>query len=483
MKFQGLFTALFLLSLVYISSSQIYSRKRLVSSVRKNPFTLTARKPKTSSLRYRGRFTGNNKSRVPDADALRGQDGSYDFNEESNAILQNKVRVKPTKTPTSTTTNPNKINIESRLPAVTVPRTKIERANVGGTAILHCYFDEAYMQSGIHKNPQIWWTKQPQRSTDRPIILGAGTQIRLPDDRLKLIHFAEDFYSILIIRDVLMTDAGEYKCSLPTVTGTQTEFASLTVYDPDAENIETSSEENIGEIGGTVDLYCRPEKPGLNVWWTAERLTGEMIEIEVGKRKVVGEELHLTNLRQHDTGVYTCHVQVTVGSPIQKEFTLKVKERPWAISAFNGGFNIDTFLSKFNKDPEYGEEVNLRCDSGGIPTPTIIWMFGSQELASSSKYIIKSHEPTYTQNAITGSLTIVNFSPEDEGRYHCQASNDMGTRRREFTVKGFHNRATEILKSFEDDEDSPSLESSASLAFGPRTESEEGSGEVDTSFI
>lgn len=91
----------------------------------------------------------------------------------------------------------------------------------------------------------------------------------------------------------------------------------------------------------------------------------------------------------------------------------------------------------------------------------------------------------------------------------------MGTRRREFTVKGkdrsfsflkpesektilkkgfyitsqsslllgFHNRATEILESLEDDEDSPSLESSASLAFGPRTESEEGSGEVDTSFI
>ena len=49
--------------------------------------------------------------------------------------------VKPTKQPI-TTANPNKINMESSLANVTsVPRMRVEKATIGGTAILHCYFD------------------------------------------------------------------------------------------------------------------------------------------------------------------------------------------------------------------------------------------------------------------------------------------------------------------------------------------------------
>ena len=54
---------------------------------------------------------------------------------------------------TTTTVNPHKINIESKLPAVTETKVKTERAAVGGTAILHCYFD--YNQIGQFKHSQV----------------------------------------------------------------------------------------------------------------------------------------------------------------------------------------------------------------------------------------------------------------------------------------------------------------------------------------
>jgi len=68
-----------------------------------------------------------------------------------------------------------------------------------------------------------------QRSVDRPVILAAGSQIRIPDDRLRVITFPDNEYSILIIRNAIAEDAGKYKCSLPTLTGTQTTFTQLAV--------------------------------------------------------------------------------------------------------------------------------------------------------------------------------------------------------------------------------------------------------------
>lgn len=59
--------------------------------------------------------------------------------------------------------------------------------------------------------------------------MAAGTQVRLPDDRLRVVTFPDNSFSILIIKDALPEDAGEYKCSLPTVTGTVTRFTTLQV--------------------------------------------------------------------------------------------------------------------------------------------------------------------------------------------------------------------------------------------------------------
>jgi len=53
------------------------------------------------------------------------------------------IVAKPTKAPVpESTSNPNKINIETRIASVTESQAIVEKATVGGTAVLHCYFDE-----------------------------------------------------------------------------------------------------------------------------------------------------------------------------------------------------------------------------------------------------------------------------------------------------------------------------------------------------
>jgi len=76
---------------------------------------------------------------------------------------------------------------------------------------------------------QIWWTKLPERSSDRPVIMAAGTQVRIPDDRLRVVTFPDNTFSVLVIKNVLPSDAGKFKCSLPTITGTETRFTALEV--------------------------------------------------------------------------------------------------------------------------------------------------------------------------------------------------------------------------------------------------------------
>jgi len=62
-------------------------------------------------------------------------------------------------------------------------------------------------------------------------------------------------------------------------------------------------------------------------------------------------------------------------------------EKPWEIEAYRNGFRLD-LLARFIKNPTYGDNVNLRCDSGGIPAPEITWYRQGIPLNNDNKYMI-----------------------------------------------------------------------------------------------
>ncbi|XP_067948792.1 protein amalgam-like [Watersipora subatra] len=425
-----------------------FQRVRLSPGSLRRRFTLT----KTDSPRFAGRQFGQRKkvgSRRPSPDtpkepetsaasnlgpasALRGQRGSYDIADQQNAILPDRNLDKPTKEES----NPNKINIESKL----VPETEdsdiiTERVHVGHTAIVHCAFDNM-QQVGAYRQAKIWWTKLSETGVSRPVIVAAGTQVRIPDDRLRVVTFPDNTFSILIIKNVLPEDAGQYKCSLPTVTGTRTSFTALEVEEAESDMLAISPRETSLNSGDELNLFCKPEDDSLSVWWTAKDASGNNIDVTRGFDRVAGKTLTIRNIQRNQAGVYTCHVDFGVAAPIRRHFSVVVKERPWPIEAYIAGFKINSLLAKYNKDPVYGDNVNLRCDTGGVPTPTVTWYKSGVPLSDSYKFSISSYEPSYTENAVISKLTIKAFQRSEEGTYECRASNDAGTQSQEFNIRG-----------------------------------------------
>ena len=61
-------------------------------------------------------------------------------------------------------------------------------------------------------------------------------------------------------------------------------------------------------------------------------------------------------------------------------------ERPWEIEAYIGGFKLSSLISQHTKSPVYGDDVHIRCDSGGEPVPEITWYKNGRQISNSYKY-------------------------------------------------------------------------------------------------
>ena len=49
---------------------------------------------------------------------------------------------------------------------------------------------------------------------------------------------------------------------------------------------------------------------------------------------------------------------------------------------------------------------------------------------------MQSYEPAYKANAVVSKLTVKAFQRYDEGTYECRATNDAGTQRQTFNIRG-----------------------------------------------
>ena len=69
-----------------------------------------------------------------------------------------------------------------------------------------------------------------------------------------------------------------------------------------------------------------------------------------------------------------------------------ISEAPRPVTAYSQGFNVDTFLSRYNPDPVYGDSVNLRCDSEGVPPPRVTWYKDKEEIIPNGRIEISVSE-------------------------------------------------------------------------------------------
>ena len=73
------------------------------------------------------------------------------------------------------------------------------------------------------------------------------------------------------------------------------------------------------------------------------------------------------------------------------------------------------------------ETVEMECKGGEYPTPTITWKKNDQPINFASN-------PRYFQK-VTGSLRIIRAQKSDSGKYTCVATNSVGSKRADATLK------------------------------------------------
>ncbi|XP_070765008.1 obscurin [Enoplosus armatus] len=194
----------------------------------------------------------------------------------------------------------------------------------------------------------------------------------------------------MLIRNLTLTDAGEYSCFVGTVvTSADIKVRAIPVtFKQEVQNLEVKE-------GDSGVFCCELSKPGAPVDWRKGRVV-----LKPGYKYEMKQEGHLTkliinNMEESDAGKYTCKTKDS-----QSTAELTVKAPPI------------TFKTKLrNQQVEEENSVTLSCELSK-PGLAVEWRKGQEPLKNNFKYQIKN------RNSIM-ELTIKNAQLEDSGLYSC----------------------------------------------------------------
>ncbi|XP_037834813.1 roundabout homolog 4-like, partial [Kryptolebias marmoratus] len=122
--------------------------------------------------------------------------------------------------------------------------------------------------------------------------------------------------------------------------------------------------------------------------------------------------MHLFNVTLEDDGVYICvtHNPLLNISKKSKPAKLTVQGVPGRLQIIQGPDNITVAM---------GAEVSMQCTVRGFPVPMVHWFKDGSLLSNcSSSFSLQNNGQL---------LTFRNVTNEDEGFYHCEASNQKET--------------------------------------------------------
>jgi len=295
---------------------------------------------------------------------------------------------------------------------------------IGRTAYLNCTVSRQMDNKvfWIHKELQMILTNDDRVQVDESI---NAVVDGLTKYDVKLTKQGDQNTYMLIVRRLVLTDAGNYTCQV-NVKGFSYQPSKdgiiVVMMPPYIIQSQTTQTLTVDE-GGGANLTCGAGGyPMPNISWV--RVNGNTMPPPYNRFAVKGTFLQLTNVRSIDRGMYRCVADNNVRPLATYDTTLYVNFRP-AVRAVQ---------SSYGQAQNRLFDLIIECIVAGYPTPDMKWYRQVQgqtpiEVIDDDKHVINqllSHGQQLSISEVWYQLTIINVQGLDYGNYTCQGTNKLG---------------------------------------------------------
>ncbi|CAG9783649.1 unnamed protein product [Diatraea saccharalis] len=214
--------------------------------------------------------------------------------------------------------------------------------------------------------------------------------------------------SVLVIPNVTHADSGKYQCVVSNNFGTTYSSKAKVNIVTFPKFIKTPTNVTV-KTGETVTLNCAASgEPTPEISWKKDG--GNDFPAARERRMNVMPTDHLffiVNAKTSDMGIYSCAAKNPAGTIIANA-TLTVLQEPSFVHVME------------NKEVTSGDSVVLQCMISGSPKPVIKWLKDGTTIMRTERHFLTAEDQL---------LVIIGTQASDAGRYECEITNDLGTKK------------------------------------------------------
>ncbi|XP_058835300.1 protein amalgam-like [Topomyia yanbarensis] len=280
---------------------------------------------------------------------------------------------------------------------------------IGSTVVLPCKINETENSSHY----VLAWKRDIAVLTAGTVKVTVNPRIRLmPVQGQADSHGTLSTGYNLEIRDVRVSDAGDYICQIGSMEPKEIVHTLEVLVPPKIDYVSPVNKLDVHK-GTQVRLECRGSgNPAPKIIWS--RRNNVLPNGEANKTGNVFDVMHAT---RHTSGHYKCTADNRVGQPDSREIVVNVLYPP------------EIEVEQQIVHSGVGHEAQLVCIVHAEPTPNVIWYKETTQLGTTEQ-----HSQQVRGNK--HSLIIRNVTYLDLGNYTCQASNSLGKDRGALTLSG-----------------------------------------------
>ncbi|XP_007522452.2 vascular endothelial growth factor receptor 1 [Erinaceus europaeus] len=241
-----------------------------------------------------------------------------------------------------------------------------------------------------------------------------GNRIESITQRMAIIEGKNKMASTLVVADSRIS--GIYTCMAFNKVGTVER--DIRFYVTDVPNGFHVNLEKMPAEGEDLKLSCTVNKfLYKNLTWILLRtVNNQTMQHSISKQKMaVTKEYSITlnhtlkNVSREDSGVYACRARnIYTGEEVlqKKEVIIRDQEAPYLLRNLS------------DHSVSVSSSTTLHCQAHGVPEPQITWFKNHHQI---------QQEPGIILGTGSSTLFIERVTEEDEGVYHCRATNQKGT--------------------------------------------------------